>query len=177
MRCKAAACDALQLALLLAVAHATHAQLLARLLAEAPKETVIVGHSLDLAVKLIEVRRRRSSQAPSCDSHASPPQETKRARCITVVLQPWMLRSKEGSTSFHKGPGVKAGYPRALKSICFKIQDAMIDFAYGPKLNAFRFVLAASPDSKRQLTLFCNQERAQPEAGHARVPPLVPVQR
>ena len=88
-----------------------------------------------------------------------------------------MLRSKEGSTSFHKGPGVKAGYPRALKSICFKIQDAMIDFAYGPKLNAFRFVLAASPDSKRQLTLFCNQERAQPEASHARVPPLVPVHR
>ena len=65
MRCKAAACDALQLALLLAVAHATHAQLLARLLAEAPKETVIVGHSLDLAVKLIEVRRRHSSQRPA----------------------------------------------------------------------------------------------------------------
>ena len=93
------------------------------------------------------------------------------------MLQPWMLRSKEGSTSFHKGPEIKAGYPRALKSICFKIQDAMIDYAYGPKLNAFRFVLAASP-VKQQLTFNrCNQERAQPEAGHARISPLVPVQR
>lgn len=39
-----------------------NAKLLARLFSEAPKETVIVGHSLDIAVKLIEARLLHSSQ-------------------------------------------------------------------------------------------------------------------
>ena len=111
------------------------AQLLARLFSEAPKETVIVGHSLDIAVKLIEARLLPSSQRLAA---LTPPQETKRARCATVVLQPWILRSKDGATSFHTGMQSKAGYPRWLKSAAFKMQDAMIDFAYCPQLNAFR---------------------------------------
>jgi hypothetical protein len=90
-----------------------------------------------------------------------------------------MLRSKEGSTSFHKGPDIKAGYPRALKGFCFKVQDVMIDYAYGPKLNTFRFVQASSvPNSKQHVTLLrCNQERDWLEAGKAGVSPLVSVQR
>ena len=40
-----------------------HYELLVRLVAEAPKDTVIVGHSLDLAVKLLEARMTASSSA------------------------------------------------------------------------------------------------------------------
>jgi hypothetical protein len=98
---------------------------------------VIVGHSLDIAVKLIEARLHPSSEHLAALTPASA-QETKRARCATVVLQPWILRSKDGATSFHTGMQCKAGYPRWLKSAAFKMQDAMIDFAYCPQLNAFR---------------------------------------
>ena len=87
-----------------------------------------------------------------------------------------MLRSKDGSTSFHKGPQVKAGYPRGLKSMCFKIQDAMIDYAYGPKLNAFRFVVLAAqscfqaapadaPSLQPGASSVCSRSRACTTAG------------
>lgn len=54
-------------------------QLLARLLAEAPKETVIVGHSLDLAVKLIEARLRLSSQRAVALPHSRTPRRRRRS--------------------------------------------------------------------------------------------------
>ena len=53
------------------------AQLLERLLAEAPKDTVIVGHSLDLAVKLIEARNALQHPVPSCN-----------IQCRAVTLTP-----------------------------------------------------------------------------------------
>jgi hypothetical protein len=33
---------------------------------------------------------------------------------------------------------VQEWYPRWLKSACFKLQDALIDFAYCPQYNAVR---------------------------------------
>lgn len=74
-------------------------------------------------------------------------------RCATVVLQPWMLRSKQGATSFHSGLQIKAGYPRWLKSTCFKVQDAMLDFAYCPQLNAFRCAVQVCDSGVRTMTL------------------------
>ena len=60
--------------------------------------------------------------------------------CATVVLQPWMLRSKERGAvaSFAQGLQVRSWYSRGMKAFAYKVQDAMIDFAYCPQLNAFR---------------------------------------
>ncbi len=69
------------------------AQILKRLLADAPTDTVFVGHSLDLAVKLIEASTVRCLQVAAELSRQR--QETKNVPCATVVLQPWMLRSKQ----------------------------------------------------------------------------------
>ena len=46
--------------------------MLARLLAEAPKSTVFVGHSLDLAVKLIEVRKQQTCFASNAATFDAP---------------------------------------------------------------------------------------------------------
>ena len=67
--------------------------------------------------------------------------------CATVVLQPWMLRSKAGPSSFH-GMTVHDWYPRWAKATCFKLQDALIDFAYCPQLNAFRCVHVGAVTSR-----------------------------
>ena len=72
-------------------------------------------------------------------------QEKKGVPCATVVLQPWMLRSKERGAvaSFAQGLQVRSWYPRGMKAFAYKVQDAMIDFAYCPQLNAFRRAVVA----------------------------------
>ena len=67
-------------------------------------------------------------------------QEKKGVPCATVVLQPWMLRSKERDAvaRYSQGLHVRGWYPRGAKAFAYKVQDAMIDFAYCPQLNAFR---------------------------------------
>jgi len=101
-----------------------HYRLLESLAAEAPGRVAFVGHALDLPVRLIE--------------------EKLRLPCATVLLQPWMLRSKEQPCQF-AGMRVRAWYPKGLKAFCYKVQDFLIDYAYTPQLNAFRAQLHLPP--------------------------------
>lgn len=131
-----------------------------------------MGHSLDLAVKLIEVSVHpaelvylerspaQQSRQPPAVSHAGDQKGAVRNRGATAVdaaFQKQVLVARNASpakltalardaplpfacsaTAF-KGMSVRAWYPRWLKSACFKVQDAMIDYAYCPQYNAFRY--------------------------------------
>ncbi len=102
-----------------------HYTLLARLADEAPGQVAFIGHALDLPVRLLQERRG--------------------VPAATVLLQPWMLRSKGASPSQFAGMRVRGWYPRWLKAAAYKVQDVMVDFAYAPQLNAFRTELGLAP--------------------------------
>jgi hypothetical protein len=65
---------------------------------------------------------------------------------------------------------VRAWYPRWLKSTCFKLQDALIDFAYAPQLNAVRHVLGLPPASRVYHRFFLCKGESPPLAASMRAP-------
>lgn len=55
--------------------------------------------------------------------------------------QPVLMQHPSRSASSFKGMEVHDWYPHWLKATCFKLQDALIDFAYCPQYNAVRRVI------------------------------------
>ena len=66
--------------------------------------------------------------------------------CMTVLLQPWLLRSKAlrggGDGAAAAGGGgahrFRRWWRKSMQTARFKAADALIDYCYLPQLNAFR---------------------------------------
>lgn len=89
----------------------------------------LVAHPLDLAVRILEERRH--------------------VRAMTVLCQPWMLRSKGQWPSQFEFMPLPRWYPKSWKAGVYKAQDLLVDAAFAPQVNAFRVQLGLKPPAAR----------------------------
>ena len=96
-----------------------HYQLLRELVAE-EAGTLVVGHQLDFAVRILE--------------------ETTHTGCATVILSPFSLRSShpDHEPSSVAGLHLRRWMPRCAKSAAYRAMDALGDLLAAPQINAFR---------------------------------------
>jgi rhamnosyltransferase subunit B len=93
-----------------------------------------VGHPLDVAVRILE--------------------EARSARAMTVVLQPWMLRSVGNQPSQYEYMPVFSCYPACIKAGVYKLQDLVVDSVFAAPINAFRAKLGLAPVARIYHTWF-----------------------
>lgn len=106
-----------------------HYDALLELVSAAPEgSTVVVGHTLDLAVRCLE------------EAHPH-------VRCCTVVLQPWLIRSVHAPPRLSRRLGGRASawWPELARGLLFRLADAAIDRLYAPQLDAFRASIGLAP--------------------------------
>lgn len=114
-----------------------HYALLVRLQEEAASRgcrATFIGHPLDVAVRILE--------------------EARSAHAMTVVLQPWMLRSVGNQPSQFEYMPVFSCYPACIKSSVYKLQDLVVDSVFAAPINAFRAKLGLAPVARIYHTWF-----------------------
>ena len=105
-----------------------HYGLLERLDEEAASRgarATFVAHPLDLAVRILE--------------------EAKSVNAMTVLLQPWMLRTVGDQPNQFEYMPVFNCYPACIKAGVYKLQDLIVDSVFAGPINAFRTKLGLAP--------------------------------